>query len=91
MTEKHWNIEVNVVEDEVNTTAQAILTMPTGEEHIGIGNARRNPSDRPVAVIGDELAVGRALADLSGRLLGQGARDVARVSGHGSGTTDRGW
>ncbi|MDF5752886.1 DUF1876 domain-containing protein [Spongiactinospora sp. TRM90649] len=89
MTEKNWNIEILVAEDEVNTTARAVLSTTTGEEHVGVGAARRNPADEPVAEIGDEIAVGRALADLAEHLLSQGARDVARLSGHAEQT--RAW
>lgn len=42
----------------------------------GIGITRRNPSDKDVPVIGDELAVARALADLVRRLLALTADDI---------------
>ncbi|GGO21374.1 hypothetical protein GCM10011574_48670 [Microbispora bryophytorum] len=63
------------------TTATAVLYTPGGQRHESVGRARRNPSDRPVPEIGDELAAGRALADLGAKLIGDGAEDVAQFAG----------
>ena len=42
--------------------------------------AKLNPADRDVADIGDELAVGRALADLARRLMCVTAHDIEAVT-----------
>jgi hypothetical protein len=48
----------------------------------GVGHARRNPRDRTVPEIGDELAAGRALIDLSSRLVQLAAADIVESTRH---------
>ena len=70
-----WRISVNLVTtedptpDERVTTAHATLTTTAGTTLEGYGRARRNPVDRDVPEIGEELATARALRDLADRLL----------------------
>ncbi|GLV50770.1 hypothetical protein TBS_13420 [Thermobispora bispora] len=83
METKRWNVELVLTEDDNDdiTTATAVLYTDGGERrHECVGRARRNPADPAVPEIGDELAAGRALADLSSRLLSEGAADVARMA-----------
>jgi len=82
METKHWNVEITITEDDADThtSARAVLTGHEGERHESVGLARRNPSDRPVPEIGDELAAGRALMDLADKLIEKAAEDVARFS-----------
>jgi Domain of unknown function (DUF1876) len=47
---------------------------------VGVALTRINPADRAVAAIGDELAVARALSDLSRRLMAVTARDIEAVT-----------
>ncbi|MEU3085965.1 dsRBD fold-containing protein [Streptomyces massasporeus] len=47
----------------------------------GRGTARRNPIDRPVPEIGDELAVSRALEELAVRLHDGAADDIVMLTG----------
>jgi hypothetical protein len=47
----------------------------------GSGHARRNPRDRAVPEIGDELAAGRALIDLGHRLVQLANADIAESVG----------
>ncbi|MGR6998219.1 DUF1876 domain-containing protein [Yinghuangia aomiensis] len=47
----------------------------------GWGHARKNPSDRDVPEIGDELAAARALSDLAHHLLEAAARDIEAMTG----------
>ena len=47
----------------------------------GIGEAQRNPMDPSVPEIGDELAVSRALRNLSERLLHATEKDIAGATG----------
>lgn len=83
MESKRWTVEIFVNEDDEDdvTTATAVLYTPSGRRHESVGRARRNPADRPVPEIGDELAAGRALADLGSKLIGDGAEDVAQLAG----------
>ncbi|MEV0946689.1 DUF1876 domain-containing protein [Rhodococcus sp. NPDC049939] len=74
MTEKQWSVEIVIEEHESGedgskTRAKAGLRTPGGDTLVGVGYARRNPSDPEVPEIGDELATARALADLSHQLI----------------------
>jgi hypothetical protein len=77
MHAKRWTVTINIDEvDDDRTRAHAVLDTG-GSSHItGEGFARRNPTDRPVPEIGDELAAGRALSDLAHRLLDVAAEDI---------------
>lgn len=82
MDYKQWNIHVWISEDDDDalTTATAVLFTPDGKRHESVAHARRNPGDRPVPGIGDELAVGRALSELASKLIEDGAEDVAQMA-----------
>jgi hypothetical protein len=54
---------------------------------VGRGTARANPHDRDVPEIGDEMAVGRALGDLSRNLLSVAEADITAVPPTTSATT----
>ncbi len=45
-------------------------------DFVGIGLSRLDPADEPVAQIGDELAIARALADLSNQLFALTSTDI---------------
>jgi hypothetical protein len=83
METKRWTVEVFLTEDDRDdvTSATAVLYTDAGRRHESVAHARRNPSDRPVPAIGDELAAGRALSDLAAKLIGDGAEDVAQLAG----------
>ncbi|GGK87324.1 hypothetical protein Sme01_48660 [Sphaerisporangium melleum] len=83
MQVKQWTVEVQITEDDNDdrTVARAVLLTPDGTRHESVGYARRNPIDRPIPDIGDELAAGRALADLAGKLTEDAAEDVAQMAG----------
>ncbi|MET8160049.1 DUF1876 domain-containing protein [Sphaerisporangium sp. NPDC005289] len=83
MQVKQWAVEIYITEDDNDdrTVARAVLMNRAGMRREGVGYARRNPVDRPVPEIGDELAVGRALADLSAKLTEDAAEDVAQMAG----------
>ncbi|GGT00975.1 hypothetical protein GCM10010156_68700 [Planobispora rosea] len=82
MQTKQWNVEISITEDDSDTvtTARATLLADDGTRHESVAHARRNPGDSAVPDIGDELAAGRALSDLSARLLEDGAQDVVRLA-----------
>lgn len=72
---KRWLIDVFLDEDEDHTRAEAVLHTK-GTELRGVGKARRNPTDRPVPEIGEELAVARALEKLADRLMSAAEGDI---------------
>jgi hypothetical protein len=67
-----WHLDLRLTEQGDLTTAHAELT--TATTHLTAdAEARRSAHDQPVAMIGDELAAGRALMDLGHQLLRAGA------------------
>lgn len=75
-TTKTWRVDVFVYEDDEHTKADAVLHTDAGTELRSSGLARKHPADREVPEIGDELAVCRALSELSHRLLIAASDDV---------------
>lgn len=76
---KDWTVAVSIDEHQGHTRAKARLRW-RDQESVGVGLAKLNPADRDVADIGDELAVGRALADLARRLMCVTAHDIEAVT-----------
>ena len=66
---KTWTVQVDIDEHEDRTRAVARLRTGGDQSLAGTGLARLNPADRNVPQIGDELAVARALSELSHLLL----------------------
>ena len=64
-----------IEEHEEKTRAKARLSW-AGKKYIGVGLARLDPADEPVARIGDELAIARALSDLANQLLALTSSDI---------------
>ncbi|MBB2914304.1 hypothetical protein FHS43_005616 [Streptosporangium becharense] len=83
METKQWNVQIVISEDDEDalTVATATLSARDGKKYESVGHARRNPGDRPVPAIGDELAVGRALSGLAAQLIEDAAVDVAQMAG----------
>ncbi len=79
-TAKRWDVHIFIDEDESKTRAEARLVMGDNTQLVGTGTARRNPRDMNVPEIGDELAVARALSELSHRLLHAAAEDIEGVT-----------
>lgn len=77
METKQWAVQIDINEDGKNTHVRAVLSTMNGRTIEGIGHARRNPRDRAVPEIGDELAVGRALIDLGHRLVQLANAEIA--------------
>ncbi|WP_067140791.1 dsRBD fold-containing protein [Microtetraspora malaysiensis] len=65
MTDKRWNVVIDISEHGDDTHARAALAVADGVSVSGAGHARRSPDDRLVPEVGDELAAARALARLS--------------------------
>jgi len=78
---KTWNIQVGIDEHEGRTRAVARLRTDGAQSLTGTGFARLNPADRDAPQIGDELAVARALSELSHLLLDVAAQDIEHSSG----------
>ncbi|MBO1333027.1 DUF1876 domain-containing protein [Streptomyces sp. VRA16 Mangrove soil] len=82
MTVKEWHVRIRLSERDDETYAEAELTAAGSSLSVtGRGTARRNPIDRPVPEIGDELAVSRALEDLALRLHDVAADDIVELTG----------
>ncbi|MFJ7073065.1 DUF1876 domain-containing protein [Streptomyces sp. NPDC098781] len=85
MDDKQWTVRIHITEDGDDTRAEAVLTtQDTAEDMIAVtgrGEAHRNPVDRPVPEIGDELAAGRALEDLAVRLHDMASDDIVQLAG----------
>ena len=71
--EKELDLSIHITEDDRDTVATAILELK-GERFEVNGRARRNPADPPSPLVGEELAIARALAKLEARLM-EAARD----------------
>ncbi|WP_336206111.1 dsRBD fold-containing protein [Nonomuraea sp. LPB2021202275-12-8] len=82
MDYKQWNVQIWISEDDNDavTTATAVLFTADGKRHESVAHARRNPDDRAVPGIGDELAAGRALSELGDKLINDGALDVSELA-----------
>jgi len=78
---KSWTVEIRISEADRETEAEARLATDQLQGLLGHGAARRNPVDSNVPAIGDELAVARALSDLSHRLLETAVQTIEGVSG----------
>lgn len=81
METKTWKVDIFISEDETSTRAEAVLHTSAGTEVRHTGLARRDPRDRNIPEIGDELATCRALAGLSHALFDAALTDVSENTG----------
>ncbi|MDQ0989163.1 DUF1876 domain-containing protein [Streptomyces sp. V3I7] len=81
MEAKEWTVQIYITEEGDDTLARAVLTASDTSQVTGRGTARRNPDDRPIPVIGDELAASRALEDLATRLHDVATDDIVQMAG----------
>lgn len=77
---KSLHLDVKVDEHEKRTRAKVRLSW-RGTKLVGVGLARLDPADEPVAAIGDELALARALVDLAHQLFELTVTDVEAATG----------
>ncbi|HMO11512.1 MAG TPA: DUF1876 family protein [Actinotalea sp.] len=76
-----WRVQVTLTRDGRQTTAQAVLVAGS-PEHLGaVGHARRDPQDAEDEVIGDEVAVARALRRLADRLIDDAEEQIEDSTG----------
>lgn len=73
-----WQVEIGFLEDSDHTQAIAVLKTPDGRELRGLGQSKRNPEDRPVTEIGEEVAGARALSSLAHELLNYAASQIEK-------------
>jgi hypothetical protein len=80
-TSKGFTVNLEVIEEGHTTNATARLVI-AGEELAATGKAQRSPDDPDRPMIGDELAIARALLVLA-RELGQKVDEgIAAYEGH---------
>ena len=72
-------LNVHLTEKESETTADCMLTMDNGAVITAHGMARRNPRDMDVPEIGDEIALARAMSELSHKLLDVAAGELSKM------------
>jgi hypothetical protein len=79
---KRWTVDIYIGEheDQRLTRAEARLHTSDRTDVRGVGTARRNPHDREIPEIGDELAVSRALGDLARKLQEAAAGDIEQAT-----------
>ncbi len=78
-TVESWPVEISLKEEDGKTRAEARLVRE-GAGAIGHGLARRNPDDREVTQIGEEIAAARALSDLAHQLLSDAAGQIEDIT-----------
>ena len=78
---KTWTVSVTITEEGDTTTATAVLSVDAPQPLDGAGLARRNPGDPAVPVIGDEVAVSRALRHLADHLIDAARTDIGTSTG----------
>jgi hypothetical protein len=81
MDTRYLDVAVVFTEDDQRTEAQ-VRTVVRGREFAGRGQSRRNPRDPNVPEIGEELALARALADLSHELVDAATASIEAREGH---------
>ena len=73
-------ISVQTMTNTVTTDAKATMEV-RGRDFGGWGRARRTPADPSIPAVGEELAVARALHELSSHLLEAAASTIERHEG----------
>jgi hypothetical protein len=75
--QKDITIDVHIEEDETTTTVRTVLDL-RGDHFESRGRARRNPIDEPMPVVGEELALARALNGLQMEVMEAAQDKIAR-------------
>ena len=74
---KDITIKVHIEEDDSTTTVRTVLDL-MGDHFEAQGRARRNPIDEPMPVVGEELALARALNGLQMHVMEAAQDKIAR-------------
>lgn len=80
-TEKEVVLSIHLEEDDTETRATATLDL-RGDHFEASGRARRNPIDPPRPLIGEELAIARALSKLEERIMDTAQDKIDRYLVH---------
>ena len=80
-SQKTWTVHVHITERGDETTAAAVLGVEAPDQLESEGRSRRNPTDPASPVIGDEVAVARALRQLADRLLATAESNISSSTG----------
>ena len=75
--ERDVTLNLHIYEDETETVAHAVLDL-RGDHFEAMGKARRRPSDPQLPVIGEELAIARALQDLTAQVMQAAETKIAQ-------------
>lgn len=75
--EKDVTLSIHIEEDDTDTTATAVLEL-RGDRFEATGKARRNPIDPVKPVIGEELAIARALRKLESQITDAAEEKIER-------------
>lgn len=75
--EKDITLSIHIEEDDTSTSARAVLDL-RGEHFESTGKARRNPTDPVKPVIGEELAIARALRKLESQITDAAEEKIER-------------
>lgn len=75
--EKDVTLSIHIEEDDTDTTATAVLEL-RGDRFEATGKARRNPIDPVKPVIGEELAIARALRRLESQITDAAEEKIER-------------
>ncbi len=78
---RSWQVRIDLFEAGEETSAHAVLITEAPQHLDARGKAHRRSGDEDVPEIGDEIAVARALRQLSERLLGTAADDISAIEG----------
>jgi hypothetical protein len=74
---KDITIKIHIDEDDSTTTVRTVLDL-MGDHFEAQGRARRNPIDEPMPVVGEELALARALNGLQMQVMEAAQDKIAR-------------
>ena len=77
LVNKDITIKVHIEEDDSATTVRTVLDL-MGDHFEAQGRARRNPIDEPMPVVGEELALARALNGLQMQVMEAAQDKIAR-------------
>ena len=78
--EKDITIAVHIEEDDSTTTVHTVLDL-MGDHFESTGRAKRNPIDQPMPVIGEELALARALNGLQTKVMESAQTKIGQFLG----------
>ena len=76
---RRWTVDVAVDEEEGSTRARMVLDTPIGNRFTGVGLVQHGQRSARHPTIAAELAIARALTDLTEELLEAAAADLESI------------